>query len=456
MPRKPVPIIIFISRIFFIILLSVCTQLCWAQGKSTDNMVLTLNPRIYQELVPSTGLFNSNSGFTFDRGYFIKHEPISGYDIWETIELSRSLGDSSVKRKNQQYKTDDMIVRKEFNQKSVPYLLTPHRYNSFEDSLFLWNAEYPYIYHVDISTTVDDNTFEKIRLKQGLKYYSVINGVSHLNGRKITLKPVLYPSNRSDQDKHNDLLELRRNYVNTVIISEYDTTLLQLCDKIGLYAILKHSANMDGYLNSLDSCKSLMDKMNWMNRIIFQNKGGGNPFRFGSLLYITTDSEDKKLLKELNSLLSFYNRNANNLYTNSSVGALKIERKYNFDSFIHGNRNRFVDSLRNEYIPVDIDTLTGEIGKIRLSNNFDFANLSEYKMNFVLSVGDEKISENDVNLSSIKPGSGSSIKVFEQEKITKMNTQYTLNVTLELLKQSSTLQKEIALKPIHFCMSEKP
>jgi beta-galactosidase len=109
------------------------------------------------------------------------------------------------------------------------------------DAPVLWNAEYPYLYHLYLYSGD-----EVLHFQVGFRRIEIKEGVFQLNGRAIKLKGV----NRHDSHPElgqtipinhmiKDLDLMKRHNVNTIRTSHYpnDPRFLDLCDEYGFYVI---------------------------------------------------------------------------------------------------------------------------------------------------------------------------------------------------------------------------
>lgn len=110
----------------------------------------------------------------------------------------------------------------------------------------LWNAEYPWLYQLELTVSRDGKSLQSFRKRIGLREVTVADGVLLLNGRPIKLRGVnhhdLSPVNGravTKDEMRRDLELMRQANINFVRTSHYppDERFIDLCDELGFYVM---------------------------------------------------------------------------------------------------------------------------------------------------------------------------------------------------------------------------
>ncbi len=99
----------------------------------------------------------------------------------------------------------------------------------------LWNIETPDLYTLEI-VCCGEFIYKNI----GFRRFYFVDGQARLNGRSITLNGCIYNDNfLSISDMKNDVLLMKRNHINAVLVSGVcaDDGLLSLCDRFGILVV---------------------------------------------------------------------------------------------------------------------------------------------------------------------------------------------------------------------------
>ena len=123
------------------------------------------------------------------------------------------------------------------------------------DAPKLWSAESPQLYVLDIIVKDNNGNFtEVISQNVGLRRFEMVDGIMHLNGKRIVFKGV----NRHEfsskvgrvpirDEVIKDIVTMKQNNINAIRTSHYpdDSLIYELCDIYGLYMIAE--ANLESH-----------------------------------------------------------------------------------------------------------------------------------------------------------------------------------------------------------------
>lgn len=114
------------------------------------------------------------------------------------------------------------------------------------DQPFLWNAEAPALYGLNVSLTENDKEFHRQQLKIGIRQVTIVNGILKLNGAPIKLRGIdhhdLSPVNGkavTEAEIRQDLELIKKANINFIRTSHYPPhhRLIELCDSMGIYVM---------------------------------------------------------------------------------------------------------------------------------------------------------------------------------------------------------------------------
>ena len=114
-------------------------------------------------------------------------------------------------------------------------------------AVHLWDAEYPFLYHLLIRVRDAAGTLQEVvRIRVGFREFCLRDGLMQINGKRIVFKGVNRHEFDCDHGRamdpalfEQDLIALKRANVNAIRTSHYPNSsrLYELCDIYGLYVI---------------------------------------------------------------------------------------------------------------------------------------------------------------------------------------------------------------------------
>lgn len=124
------------------------------------------------------------------------------------------------------------------------------------ENVLLWSAEYPNLYTLEIEVQGEDGTMsEFITQLVGFRRFEMIDGIMHINGKRI----VFHGANRHDfsslrgravtlEETELDVITMKQNNINAIRTSHYpnNSFLYDLCDIYGLYMIAETNMETHG------------------------------------------------------------------------------------------------------------------------------------------------------------------------------------------------------------------
>ncbi|SEI54218.1 hypothetical protein SAMN05216327_102348 [Dyadobacter sp. SG02] len=443
-------------------ILSVLFLLTWMQIAGQDlkpgPVTKMLNPRLVIHPGYLGGIQWQKHTVTFDRAYYVFDDANRVFSYEEVLALKKQdYVNTNNKSDDFEWRTSLSIVKRQPG-RNAPYLLTPHHFDTFPAVISLWNCEIPATYSIKIQRYVDEQPAGDTLLTQGLKIFSIARDIPSLNGKNINFKAIRYDVNRGAQLYKSDLLTLKRAFTNTVMVTQYDTSFLKACDDIGMYVILKLETGVAARYKDWKSISDSFQRLEYFNMQTFNGQGTGNPFRFGSLLCVVADSKDDILLKELNSLLSFYNRNEKNVFKASDKLFAELASKSPALDAVSSSEAeaKIISFIKSKYIPVNAYPIDLSKGTIRIHNKFDFTDLSGTEYHWILNRGENKLDEGKGIIDKLGAQSETDIKIFENIKSFESNHTYSLKITLKQAMQIYSAKEDIELSPIKFAVQALP
>ncbi len=144
---------------------------------------------------------------------------------------------------------------------------------------FLWSAEVPNLYHLEICVKKENKIIECIKENIGIRRFEKKDGIMLLNGKRIVFHGVdrhefCCTSGRvvSYELTKQDIINMKQNNINAIRTSHYpnQTFLYDLCDEYGLYVIDEVNMETHGTWSEMYDPENIIpnDKPEWQANLI--------------------------------------------------------------------------------------------------------------------------------------------------------------------------------------------
>ena len=150
---------------------------------------------------------------------------------------------------------------------------------------FLWSAEKPYLYNLEVVLKVEDEVVEAICQPVGIREFKMEDKLMKINGKRIVFRGVNRHEFSADRgrsitkaDMEWDVKFMKAHNLNAVRTSHYPnaTYFYELCDKYGLYVIDEANLETHGTWQLSEERQMIRgeeyivpnDRLEWLNAII--------------------------------------------------------------------------------------------------------------------------------------------------------------------------------------------